>query len=105
MYTPEERQIFRFFDGSHEVAADPLQLWCDFVLACQGEHQVILEKTQSKSDIERAEALPRAAFAARAAFRLDPYDRDTGTGLTDTQVLGLLFKFLEWCQEKKWLPG
>lgn len=95
-----QRDIFRFHDGSRPRAVDPLAVW----------HLLHSNPGYSLDAVEAAECDdPEIASAAAAdlhpilceAFSVDPFDPQTGEGMTIGESLALLDVYLLYVLEVK----
>lgn len=101
MYTAEERQIYRFFDGTKQRGVDPLATWRRFVTAPDFDAAADLQSVIDRP--EDMESIARVVTAARAALKVGEYNDEDGSGLTDTEVLqaiGGLVVFMQDLQKK-----
>jgi hypothetical protein len=117
------KNIFPYNDGFEDLFADPLVIQRRLFEATQGQFYTRLmpeSQTTARSPglgpdgkplpplpEERiaadAVALPASAAvveAVRYAFELLPWDRKTGEGLTEEQVIDLLDEYHAWCAKK-----
>jgi len=102
MYTPEERQIFRYHNGTKVVCADPMVLYRRFLKSVGGEQTLgDLEKhIHSGNDQLAEEATGRLLVAIQGAFNLQPLDEE-GQGTTESEQLKAYFDFLQYLAESK----
>ena len=104
-YSRRERVIYRYWDGTREVSADPIQLQRDLnafpglnleadlaVMNISPERQMENPKIGKDADASAV----KIAAAVRHAFHVEPY-QDLGNGkskgLTETEVIELLANF------------
>jgi len=102
MYKKEDRQIFRYFNGEKEVAADPIQL--SVRLASSYPKESSLEhdwKLLDTNDEQAMQAFDRIAVYARNVFRMKEWDEETETGVTTAEALGVLVRFVGYVDECK----
>ncbi len=108
-WKPEDRQIYRYFNGTGVIAADPLPLQLalseyegldvEFRLMGGGE------LTPAK---EKATATRNVVTLARKVFRVEPFQEAADgktAGLTDGECLQLLYHFMEWTGTQKKTPN
>jgi len=91
---PERGDVFRYFDGTRFVCADPIQ-----------DPELLMDQhfadLQSEDPTELMEAQQVSVSAARRVFHIDPLAADGESGLTDAQVLGVLSDYLTLCAALK----
>lgn len=94
--TPQEKAIFKFWNGTRHVWGDPLALSrrLDAVL---GDPDAVFEAIRSEDMRERHAALECLIANVREVFAMPPIDPETGAGATEEDVqtaLRALWKFL-----------
>lgn len=96
-YTPEQRAIFRYWNGAEEVGADPLEVYRSLV----GTEETDYEADAKLADMGDAEAMTRVLKVARAAFGVDRFSEKNGqaAGLLDMEVIELIKRFGEFMQD------
>lgn len=113
-----DRNIFRYHDGTRDVAADPAVIWRRINAGCRERGTTWLELTgrwTELSAIDAATAAPAdpgawldlqgiVADVAREAFGLRPLDAD-GDGLTEDEVMAVLTSFIEDREKKENPPA
>jgi hypothetical protein len=102
---PEERNVFRYFDGERVAYADPMRVNRRLVAELDGDVQLWLSAYNSADARARSDAVERLAPATLAAFDLPGFDTSTGDGVTEEVAMNLLRTFLEWMAAKKKTPG
>lgn len=97
-YSPEERAIFRYFDGGKTVAVDPLVVIKKFGkvdgLAFDADLQIAIADNEAMAK-ESDEAFERLVAASREVFGLKPFAEVDGvqSGLTDAESFRVLVEF------------
>lgn len=103
IYSPEERQIFKFFNGSRIVYADPIPLWKR--VADVGPILSIDIKVANSMSKDAGTAKELAASKVRKIFNLKELENGieipTEGTLTDDECFGVLNEFLEWSNRLK----
>lgn len=93
MFKPQQRKIYRYWNGTKEVCADPMRLsqrlMSDYPKESTLEHDYKLLQIDKPESIE---ALARIAQCARNVFRLAEID-DDGNGVTDEEAIMILVDF------------
>jgi hypothetical protein len=103
-FTDEETAIFCFeVPGGVKRYADPNAVWRVLVAETGGQLDAIQDRyDQGEADprgsSEAALALHRAACAA---FGLEPFDRETGSGVVESVSLKILDGFYAWSEDLK----
>lgn len=95
-YTPAERNIYRYYNGQSEVAADPMVLYKR--LSRVGKALAIDLKVANAPVKDATLAHERAMQSIREIFDLKPYAEG---GLTETEALQLLDHFWFYCDSIK----
>lgn len=97
MWKPEERLIYRYWNGSKEVGADPLVLY----RALMGQSESDIKSDGALMETGDAEALGRIVAAARKVFNVEEFHEENGepVGLLESEVLQLLNDFASWTNE------
>jgi hypothetical protein len=103
-YTQQERVIFRYFNGTAEVAADPLMIDLALREAAGGRLNAMLKAYNDTSHTEEEWAGPMRQLieVAQKAFTLS-FDPNTGKPMAYL-AWAALSSFLEW-QEKNAQPA
>ena len=110
MYSDEEKRVFGSFpDGKGEmVYADPLRVYRHLVHWCDGDLNLVLRNAHYEGERPTPEEEPlvfqateKLIQAALRSFDLVPFDKTTGTGYTDDDLLRLLNGFLDWLDDSK----
>ena len=107
MFSDEARNVFKYNDGTKDVYADPLDVRRRMMRATNGEMDLILEdygrkvkdadgKFLPEEYMRKATAEESLATAVREAFRLPPFDPETGLGATDSRALEVFVEFDGW---------
>lgn len=98
VYRPEERLIYKYWNGDREVAADPLVLHRRLMeKSVDIEINIKVFRSASKDAPAAYEALIRDV---RWAFDVKPLDAD-GKGLTEMECVALLDHFMSLMGEEK----
>jgi hypothetical protein len=97
------RNIFEYQSGGKTVFADPLQVIRALHGAMAGEIHKWLSRTDPKTTDSTlvVQAWNKLIPATRQAFRLMPFNPETGHGTTDADAIGVLKSFLAWRSKKK----
>lgn len=89
-----KQEIFRYWDGCRWRGADPLLVFRQMI----GHPRFDLEKHSEWLRIEdvkiQMEAVEITVDAMRSIFGLQPWNEETGRGVTDREVLGILSDFI-----------
>ena len=113
-YKPEDTAIHRYHDGERAVFADPLELRRRLVIAAGGDLASLAEAAlppeggppeAPEATLARAEAQGRLAAVVREAFRLKPFDPDTGRGVTEAMCWRVWDDFHEGLEGNGPPPG
>ena len=102
MYSPEERQIFRYHNGTKMVCADPAVLYRRFLKAIGGEQRLgdIEKKLASANDQLVEQGIEELLPAVREGLNLKSLDEE-GQGATEAEQLRAYYGFLEFLTESK----
>jgi hypothetical protein len=101
----DEREIYHYQDGTKERRVDPLELHNRI----EGDEQIDDWKAVAKRafDGER-DAILEMVGLIRRAFQVEPFNEQTGAGLTMVECINLFDDWLSWIQTQKksfaWLP-
>lgn len=88
-----ERNLYEYFDGRHFRRVDP---WATYrALYGHAEFDMGVQLTAAVAGEEPE--LSKARKAICESFGCEPYNPDTGRGLTDEELFALLNDFIEWC--------
>ncbi len=96
VFDPDDRQIFRYHDGTNKRRGDPIRIDRRFRDALGGnESTAIFDAMQSDDrDIQDA-ALVQFAKAAYEALEIPPLD-DQDRGLTEEEIVNTMSRFFEF---------
>ena len=92
-----ERQLFRYWDGSRERAADPLVVYRSLDRDEEFNNQRHPYMVEAGDD----EATGIMLRAIQRAFDVTAYDEQAGTGLTQLEMLSLYGDFSGYCEGLK----
>ncbi len=107
LYSQNERQIFRYFNGTRTIAADPLVLSRELARQCPDLDKIVLllklpesaagipENLARQALDHRDRALVQLVRVTRSVFRIADFDQD-GAGLTERECLALLASYQEF---------
>lgn len=101
----EDRRVFRYFDGSAAVYADPMALNRRLIHELGGEQDAVFADSHSPVDGVAYPAVERLLAAARRAFGMAPFDPATGTGPLEKDVRRVLNEFLDFFGEPATPPA
>lgn len=117
------REIFRYHDGTKDVAVDPIKVYRTFtmqpglnlILDAQaltmwqrqcgaqaewdGESELSFSEVQKQIETKGLQAFERLLSAARIAFKVPEFclsDDGEECGLMDSEVMTVLFIFMDW---------
>lgn len=96
MFPADKRRIFPYHDGRADVFGDPLAIRRAMVRLAQPDDIEQVQKEAAQPLAFANPALDRLVAIVRGAFDLAPFDRATGGGLTEDEVLGVLKAFYDW---------
>jgi len=100
MFSDKERMIFRYHNGTKQIAADPLVI--QRKLLSQKDVDLDSEFRLAVSDTkESLAAISRVVDVIRFSFGVKPLDPETEEGLTDTECLQLMASYAEFLNELK----
>jgi hypothetical protein len=117
LFRPQERLIFKFWDGTSERRVDPLQVCNDLTVQSGGTFEQDLKIAQlempadGKAAVAVAEANGRLTQLVQKVFGIAPYHYDSATGketgLTNPECLAILFALSAWLDDvkKKWVDS
>lgn len=109
-----DRLIYRYNDGTQDIFADPS------VLLREAYERADIDKLHTQIKLpeigpEEEYAIDRLrlswastrnlALIVREVFGIPEFDRLTGKGLVESQVIGLWYDFCKWCNQKKNPPS
>jgi len=101
MFTDKERKIFKYHDGTKDVYADPLAMNRKLRALMAGNPEKVVAAYNGDDDIA-ADAAAEVFFPAIAeAFQVTRFNRLTGEGFVDEDLLKLWEMFQAWLLEKK----
>ena len=90
-----------YWDGQHNVYADPLKVRRILKARLEGKPDVWIDRTKSPDPSEKSIAIEKISLAARDAFGMMPFSKLTGKGATETDCLRAVQLFLDWQTAKK----
>lgn len=90
MYSEQDRNIFKYYDGESEVFGDPLALRAEIFILTNGNPNELTRKvfvdlnpsTPPEKLVEAYNAQKQLVQIARTVFKMKPYDEKTGKGAT-----------------------
>jgi hypothetical protein len=82
-----QRLLFPYWDGSRKRLGDPLRIWRTITT----DSTIDLEAMAPLVDLNREPATSLMLAAICRAFGVEKFDQDTNTGLTDWEILRLLW--------------
>lgn len=91
------RMIYRFWDGRNFRSVDPI----DIHLRLQSHPKYLASRDLKLIDAGDREATCTTAAAVCDTFLVEPYNAETGRGLTVGERLGLLADFYFWIELQK----
>lgn len=101
-YSDQDRAIYGpFFTGTGAAYGDPIRIRRLLSDLLDGDPKKALENMHSPLTELRVEAVERVLRATVQAFELVPFDKTTGQGLREDEVLARLNDFLSWWSELK----
>lgn len=104
MFTDQERAIFPYDagDGSGKtVFGDPMLLHRRLAQALEGSPNRWIEQYNSEDMAIALPAAEKLVEAVRWAFEMTPYDKATGRGAMEADVLKVLHDYLDFMDKKK----
>jgi len=101
MFDERERKVFKYHDGEKDVWADPLAMSRKLRALMGGNPEKIV--TQYNSDVQMDSDNAAEVFfpAIAEAFQVKRFDRLTGDGFTDEDLLKTWEMFQAWLEAKK----
>lgn len=117
IFTPQQRSIYRYADGSGKtVCGDPLVLLGKtktFAIAMGKTIDALIDLANKvdlndATDFEKSEAwaaLGSLEEISRQSFDLAPFNRETGDGADMAHALAVLNHFHVWCEKKNQQPA
>ena len=106
MYTLEERQIFVCQVGNLTIKADPITVNRKFSLRLKKDGRDLdallttIANSEKADEVILDDALDVVLDAVRAEFKVKSFEEDPDNGLTETETLNLLGKFLDFVMEE-----
>ncbi len=102
MYSPEEVRVYGpIFDGRGPAHIDPIKVRRLLTDLLDGDPRKALAAMQGPISELRIDAVDKVLRATIMAFDLVPFDRATGEGLREDEVLDILTTFLGWWNDLK----
>ncbi len=95
-----QRDIFRFFNGHHEIGVDPMRVHRELEL--HPNFQWELGFAVDEGDVE---AIAIVSGAVQDVFGVQPWDPETETGLIDAECIAILFEYSNYVEEVKKKSG
>lgn len=98
MFTPQERNLYRYYNGTREVAADPLAIQRKLTTFPNFDLVADIKRMQLNNQ-ESLLAFGRLLEAARCAFDILPFSESedgTQVGLLETETVSLVIDFGNW---------
>ena len=86
------RQLFRYFDGDRMRRADPLVL----LAAIDQDPEYVPDKTPYFIAAGQQDAIDVSIRMVNRVFGAQPYDDETGIGLTTNEAMSLFSQFMTW---------
>ena len=83
------RAIFRYWDGSKDIAADPLAVW----RALRADHEFDAERDIPAIQLDDDTSIQVTINAVRRAFKLPAFEQG---GLTEGECIALLYQFISY---------
>lgn len=99
IYQPQERFLYKYFNGEKVTAVDPLAMFKKF-LDIQGDLLGAIAVARSEMKDARKED-DKAVKMCREFFGVKPWDPETQTGLTELESLNLMDHFIDFCESVK----
>jgi len=93
MFTPEEKEIYKFHDGKKERAVDPLK----FQRRLEEKHLDVAKEYGLMQHFNLS-AFGRVAEAVSHAAGIPMFDDEHPDGWTETQLVALCSDFFLWCE-------
>lgn len=104
MFTEQERRVYGpYMDGSGGAAVwgDPLKISRLLTQALSGNPNEVIKEMKSEDSVISFAAMSRVVPAAVLAFELVPFDKKTGKGMLDDEVMKVFEGFCQWMSKKK----
>lgn len=104
MFTDSERRVYGpYMDGSGGAAVwgDPLKISRMLTAGLGGSPNEVVNSLKSNDEAVRSEAISRVIPAAIHAFELVPFDKKTGAGMLEDDVMKVFEGFCQWMSKKK----
>lgn len=100
MFNEAQRRVFGpYFNGEDQVYADPLTVHRR-LFSLLGDPNAVLLDANSDDPSLRHQAREKLLPAAREALELVPFDKKTGRGSLEQDVMAALRSYLEWMEGK-----
>ncbi|OAI39612.1 hypothetical protein AYO40_01220 [Planctomycetaceae bacterium SCGC AG-212-D15] len=101
MFEGKERKVFKYHNGISDVWADPLALNRKIRALMNGDPAKVVANYNSDNQNESDAAAELFFPAIARAFEVAPFDKATGEGFVDEDLLKLWEMFQSWLDEKK----
>lgn len=104
MFTESERRVYGpYLDGSGGAAVfgDPLKISRLLTQLLDGNPNEAVTQLKSDDPAMRAAAIERAVIASVQAFELAPFNKKTGAGLMEDEIMKVFEDFCRWMGKKK----
>lgn len=108
MFTEAERSVYGpYMDGSGGAAVwgDPLKISRLLTQSLGGNPNEVVKDLKSNDTVVHFAAMARAIPATVFAFELVSFDKKTGRGLMDDEVMKVFEDFCRWMSKKKGKEG
>ncbi len=97
VFPEADRDVFPYFNGARIVYGDPVAIDNRYFTDLADEDlDALNEQFGSKAEAVQIEAESRTIQAVRAAFKLVPFDEETGEGATDGMAGTLWIRYQDW---------
>jgi hypothetical protein len=96
LYQPEERALYKHYDGKEVVAKDPMVLY-KRLAEVSGDLSAWVKLAFSPSK-DAKDGHTKVVEKARVIFEVKPYEEG---GLTESETVNLLFHFWNYCELQK----
>jgi hypothetical protein len=100
-FTPDERQVFPYFDGVANVWGDPLDIHDKLTDLLDGDPASVVEHAKSLDPRTRYDAKRKLDKAVITAFEMPPFDKTTGAGSTRVHRTVALNTWCAWMETHK----
>lgn len=92
----DRTEVFQYFDGEKAVWGDPLEIHEALAAHLDGDVNAVLKNAKSEDRSVSLAAFNKLVPAVREAFRLMPFNPETGEGTTWKVCLEVLKAFVAW---------